>query len=129
VVAGLTVVVVVGGTLPASWTVQRVTPVVAPFIVNVIVYLFTRVVAFALNLANRETVPVLHFTVSANPAIFGLDDQSQILAFLTVAVKVTEPPEALIVFVAAPAWETKRPPTRSAMQATLVAILRCIETS
>jgi hypothetical protein len=58
-------------------------------------------VAFALNLADRETVPVLHFTVFANPAIVGLDDQSHVLAFLTVAVKVTEPPEALTVFVAA----------------------------
>jgi hypothetical protein len=41
VVVGGTVVVVVGGTLPASLTVQRVTPVVVPFTVNVIVYIFT----------------------------------------------------------------------------------------
>ena len=59
--------------------------------------------AFALNLADRETLPEMHFTVMLNPAIFGLDDQPQVLAFLTVAVKVTEPPEALSVFVAAPA--------------------------
>jgi hypothetical protein len=56
-----------------------------------------------LNLADRETLPEMHFTVMLNPAIFGLDDQPQVLAFLTVAVKVTEPPEALSVFVAAPA--------------------------
>lgn len=59
--------------------------------------------AFALNLADRETLPEMHFTVMLNPATFGLDDQRQVLAFLTVAVKVTEPPEALSVFVAAPA--------------------------
>jgi hypothetical protein len=66
-------------------------------------YDFAVVDVFAVNLAFRETVPVLHFTVFANPAIFGLNDQLQVLAFLTVAVKVTEPPEALTVFVAAPA--------------------------
>jgi hypothetical protein len=60
-------------------------------------------VAFALNLVHRETLPEMHVTVMLNPAIFGLDDHSQVLAFLTVAVKVTEPPEALTVFVAAPA--------------------------
>ncbi|MHB8380658.1 MAG: hypothetical protein ACYDB2_12245 [Acidimicrobiales bacterium] len=56
-----------------------------------------------MNLANREIVPVLHITVFANPAIVGLDDQAQVVAFLTVAVNVSEPPEALTVRVVAPA--------------------------
>jgi hypothetical protein len=43
----------------------------------------------------------LHFTVVVNPAIFGMDVQPQVTAFLTVAVKITEPPEAPTVLVAA----------------------------
>jgi hypothetical protein len=58
---------------------------------------------FAVNLAERATVPVLHFTVFANPAIVGLIDQPQVEAFLTAAVNVSEPPEALTVLVVAPA--------------------------
>jgi hypothetical protein len=77
--------------------------VILPRTVNVTAYDFAVVEVFAVKLADRATVPVLHFTVFANPAIFGLDDQPQVVAFLTVAVKVTEPPEALTVFVAAPA--------------------------
>jgi hypothetical protein len=75
--------------------------VVLPRTINVTAYDFVAVEVFAVNLANRATVPVLRFAVFANPAIFGLDDQPQVLAFLTVALKVTEPPEALTVFVAA----------------------------
>jgi hypothetical protein len=74
-----------------------------PRTINVTSYDFAVVDVFAVNLADRATVPVLHFTVFANPAIFGLDDQPHVFAFLTVAVKVTEPPEALTVLVAAPA--------------------------
>jgi hypothetical protein len=66
-------------------------------------YDFAVVEVFAVNLADRETVPVLHFTVFANPAISGLDDQPHVLALRTEAVKLTEPPEALTVLVAAPA--------------------------
>jgi hypothetical protein len=77
--------------------------VVLPRTINVTAYDFALVDVFAVNLADRETVPVLHFTVFANPAIVGLDDHAQVFAFFTVAVKVTEPPEALTVFVAAPA--------------------------
>jgi hypothetical protein len=77
--------------------------VVLPRTVNVTAYDFAVIDVFAVNLADRATVPVLHFTVFANPAIVGLDDQAHVLALLTVAVKVTEPPEALTVFVAAPA--------------------------
>jgi hypothetical protein len=58
---------------------------------------------FALNLAERAMVPVLHFTVLSNPAIIGFDDQAQVFAFLTAEAKITEPPTALTVFVAAPA--------------------------
>jgi hypothetical protein len=58
---------------------------------------------FAVNLAERATVPFLHFTVFANPPIVGLDDQTQVVAFLTVAVNVSEPPETLTVLVVAPA--------------------------
>jgi hypothetical protein len=46
----------------------------------VIVYDFAVVDVFALNLAERATVPVSHRTVAANPAIFGLDDHSQVFA-------------------------------------------------
>jgi hypothetical protein len=92
-------------------------------------YDFAVVDVFAVNLADRATVPVLHFTVVVNPAIFGLDDQPQVLAFLTVAVKVNEPPEALTVLVAAPAWATTRPPRQSATLAILTAILHFIHTS
>jgi hypothetical protein len=74
-----------------------------PRTVNVTAYDFAVVNVFAVNLADRAMVPVLHFTVVLNPAIVGLDDQAQVLAFLTVAVKVTEPPEAPTVFIAAPA--------------------------
>jgi hypothetical protein len=77
--------------------------VVLPRTVNVTAYAFAVVVVFAVNLADLDTVPVLHFTVFANPAMVGLDDQPHVLAFRTEAVKVTEPPEALTVFVAAPA--------------------------
>ncbi|NNN01109.1 MAG: hypothetical protein HKL86_04675 [Acidimicrobiaceae bacterium] len=56
-----------------------------------------------MNLAERATVPVLHFTFLVNPAIVGLDDQPQVVAFLTAAVKVSEPPEAPIFIVVAPA--------------------------
>ena len=66
-----------------------------------IAYDFAVVEVFAVNLAERATVPVLHFTVFANPAIVGLDDQAQVVAFLTVAVNVSEPPEALTVLVVA----------------------------
>src|ERR1019366_2917189 len=76
---------------------------------SVIAYDFAVVDLFALNLAERATVPVLHRTVAANPAIVGLDDHPQVFAFLTAAVKVTEPPDALTVFVAAPAWTNTRP--------------------
>jgi hypothetical protein len=71
----------------------------------------------------------LHITVFENPAIFGLDDQPHVLAFLTEAAKVTEPPEALTVFVPAPAGVATRPPRQSAAVATLTAILRFIDTS
>jgi hypothetical protein len=77
--------------------------VVVPCTVNVIAYDFALVDVFAENLAERATVPVLHFTVLANPAIVGRDDQAQVVAFLTVAVNVSEPPEALTVLVVAPA--------------------------
>jgi hypothetical protein len=58
---------------------------------------------FAVSLADLVTVPVLHFTVLVNPATVGLDDQPHVLALRTEALKVTEPPEALTVLVAAPA--------------------------
>jgi hypothetical protein len=86
-------------------------------------------VAFALNLADRETLPEMHVTVILNPAIFGLDDHSQIFEFLTVAMKVTEPPDARTVFVAAPAWVKTRPPRQRARLTMPTAILRFIGTS
>jgi hypothetical protein len=92
-------------------------------------YDFTLVVVFAGNLAARDTVPVLHFAVVVKLGIDGLDDQWHVLAFLTMAVKVTEPPEALTVLVAAPAWATTRPPKQSATLAILTAILRLISVS
>jgi hypothetical protein len=95
----------------------------------VISYGFALVDAFSVNLAKRTTWPVLHFTVFVNPAIFGLDDQPHVLAFLTETAKVTEPPEALTVFVAAPACVAMRPPRQSAAVVTLTTILRFIETS
>jgi hypothetical protein len=77
--------------------------VVLPRTINVTANDFAVVDVFALNLADRAMVPDLHFTVVVNPAILGLDDQAQVFAFLTVAGKLNEPPEALTVFVAAPA--------------------------
>ena len=74
-----------------------------PCTVNVIAYDFALVDVFALNLADREMVPVLQCSVAVKPTIVGLDDQEQVLAFLTAAVNVSEPPEALTVLVAAPA--------------------------
>jgi hypothetical protein len=100
-----------------------------PRTVKVTAYDFAVVDVFALNLADRETVPVLHFTVLANPVMVGLDDQPQVLALRTEALKLTEPPEALTVLVAAPAWATTRPLRQSATLAILTTILRFIVTS
>jgi hypothetical protein len=94
----------------------------------VIVYDLALVDVFALNMAERATVPVLHCTVAVNPAIFGLDDHAQVFAFLTAAVKVTEPPDALIVFVAALAWTITRPPRKRTTLAIQIASLRFIGT-
>jgi hypothetical protein len=101
VVVGGTVEVVGIGALPSSTTVQRVVTVVTPLALKTIVYVLACALVFAVNLAKRETLPVLHFTVVVNPAIFGVDDQPQLLAFFTAAVKVTEPPVAPTVLVAA----------------------------
>jgi hypothetical protein len=84
---------------------------------------------FALNLAVRATVPVVHFTVVANPAIFGFVDHAQVFAFLTVEANLTEPPEALTVFVAAPAFARTKPPRQSATLAKINPLLRLIGTS
>jgi hypothetical protein len=100
-----------------------------PRTVKVTAYAFTLVVVFAGNLAARETVPVSHFTVVVKLGIDGLDDQWHVLALCTEAANLTEPPEALTVLVAAPAWATTRPPRQSATLAILTAILRLIETS
>jgi hypothetical protein len=35
---------------------------------------------FALNVAGRITLPVVHFTVPSNPATLGDDDQMHVLA-------------------------------------------------
>jgi hypothetical protein len=95
---------------------------------SVIAYDFAVVDVFALNLAERATVPVLHRTVAANPAIVGLDDHPQVFAFLTAAVKVTEPPDALTVFVAAPAWANTGPPRKRTTPAIQIASLCFIGT-
>lgn len=72
-------------------------------------------------------MPVLHRTVVAKPAIFGLDDHLQDVAFRTVARKVTEPPEAPTVFVDAPALAKVRPPRPRAMLTILTANRRFIK--
>jgi len=94
----------------------------------VIVYNFVPVNEFTLNLALRTMLPVVHRTVAVNPAIFGLDDQPQVFASLTLAEKVIEPPDALTVFVAAPAWAKTRPLRQRATLAIRISILRFIET-
>jgi hypothetical protein len=66
-------------------------------------YDFAVVDVFAGNLADRDTVPVLHFTVVVKLGIDGLDDQWHVVAFRTVPANLTEPPEALTVLVAASA--------------------------
>jgi hypothetical protein len=103
--------------------------VVLPRTVNETAYDFAVVVVFAGNLAERDTVPVLHFTVVVKLGIDGLDDQWHVVAWRTVATNLTEPPKAPTVFVAAPAWATTRPPRQSATLAILTAILRFIEAS
>jgi hypothetical protein len=77
--------------------------VVLPRTVNVTAYAFAVVVVFAVNLADLDMLPVLHFTVVVKLGIDGLEDQWQVVAFRTEAVNLTEPPEALTVLVAAPA--------------------------
>jgi hypothetical protein len=44
------------------------------------VYFFAPVDVFALNVAGRTTLPVLHFTVPSKPASLGDDDQLHVLA-------------------------------------------------
>jgi hypothetical protein len=53
---------------------------VEPRTVKVIVYDLAAVDVFALNLAERATLPVSHSTVAANPAITGLEDHWQVFA-------------------------------------------------
>jgi NADH:ubiquinone oxidoreductase subunit H len=110
-------------------TIQCKTEVLPPRAVNVILYDFAPVVVFAMKWADRATVPAMHLTVVANPAIFGLDDQVHVVTLLTLAVNFNEPPDALTVFVAALAWATTRPPRQSATLAIVTAILRFIEGS
>jgi hypothetical protein len=61
---------------------------------------------FVANLNERSTRPDLHFTVVANPAMFGDDDHEQVLALWTIAGQVTVPPLAVrarVGIVAVPA--------------------------
>jgi hypothetical protein len=119
--------VVIGGSVwPACMTFQRSTIVDCPRTVKVTTYDFAVVEVFTLKSADRATAPLLHCTVFEKPAIVGLDDQLQSLALRTATRKVSEPPDARRVFVAAPAWTTATAPRQSATLAKLTKILRFI---
>jgi hypothetical protein len=121
------VVVVVVVVNPAWITFQRLNVVVLPCVVSVRTYDLVLVEVFDLNLADRAMVPVVQRTVVAKPEILGLDDHVQDVACRTLARKVTTPPDALTVLVAAPAVAKARPPRQRQAPATMTHSLRFIE--
>lgn len=123
--SSLMVRAVVVAVTPDWVTLQWCTEVVLPRTVKVIAYDFAPVNVFAANLAARETMPLLHLTTSANFAIFGLDDQTQIVASLTVAANEAEPPDALMVFAVVAPELGRASPLKIAMLTMQIANL-CI---